>query len=78
MELLIMTTNRALNSTNFIRIINRGFVFLQANVFKFEDLLGERNLTQNAQFQLNIWKIIPVKAKNTGTWDVNTTVTYIV
>ena len=39
---------------------------------KFGDLLAGWKLATIAKFQLNISKIMPASAKNTGTWVVNT------
>ena len=54
------------------------FIFL-ATVLKFGNLLswGLGGLATDEEFQINIFKIVQkIRQKNTGTWDVNTTLYY--
>ena len=58
------------------RAQEENFIF-QPTIFRFGDLLAVWKLPTDAKFFINIYKIMPVRPKNTGTWCVNTTITGI-
>ena len=62
-------------SINFIRRQNREIFY----IFKkeFSNLVASlryKSYEKKYKFQLNIYKIMPARPKNTGTWVVNTSI----
>ena len=71
MDLLNMT--KRAKSMNFTRRLNGGNFYLSSYSFEFWLFLLVQKFVTNAKFQLNMFKIMPARPKNTGTWGVTNT-----